>query len=210
MTRQAAIAVAQRYFDEGVFFEDLARRVAVPSTSQEPEHADALKSYLDDEMRVSLAALGYDCEIFENPTGAGPIMIARRIEDTAFPTVLTYGHGDTVRGQNERWRDGIEPWRLVAEGERWYGRGTADNKGQHSINIGALASKPVMEGKAVLFKKFAYIDCFDIELDQNDPEKLAELVCALEPTFGANNLEDIKAPHCYTVCLLYTSDAADE
>ncbi|TMM55392.1 NADP-dependent malic enzyme [Sulfitobacter sabulilitoris] len=66
-------------------------------------------------------------------------------------------------------------------------------------NIGALASKPVMEGKAVLFKKFAGIDCFDIELDQSDPEKLAELVCALEPTFGAINLEDIKAPDCFTV-----------
>ena len=66
-------------------------------------------------------------------------------------------------------------------------------------NIGALASKPVMEGKAVLFKKFANIDCFDIELNENDPEKLAELVCAMEPTFGAINLEDIKAPDCFTV-----------
>ncbi|HDZ81097.1 MAG TPA: NADP-dependent malic enzyme [Roseobacter sp.] len=66
-------------------------------------------------------------------------------------------------------------------------------------NIGALASKPVMEGKAVLFKKFANIDCFDIELDEHDPEKLADLVCALEPTFGAINLEDIKAPDCFTV-----------
>ncbi|WGH77915.1 NADP-dependent malic enzyme [Jannaschia ovalis] len=66
-------------------------------------------------------------------------------------------------------------------------------------NIGALASKPVMEGKAVLFKKFANIDCFDIELDESDPEKLAEIVCAMEPTFGAINLEDIKAPDCFTV-----------
>jgi malate dehydrogenase (oxaloacetate-decarboxylating)(NADP+) len=66
-------------------------------------------------------------------------------------------------------------------------------------NIGALASKPVMEGKAVLFKKFAGIDCFDIEVDQSDPEKLADIVCALEPTFGAINLEDIKAPDCFTV-----------
>ncbi|THF91208.1 MAG: NADP-dependent malic enzyme, partial [Sulfitobacter sp. SK025] len=66
-------------------------------------------------------------------------------------------------------------------------------------NIGALASKPVMEGKAVLFKKFANIDCFDIELAEPDPEKLADLVCALEPTFGAINLEDIKAPDCFTV-----------
>ncbi|MFD0909285.1 NADP-dependent malic enzyme [Ruegeria arenilitoris] len=66
-------------------------------------------------------------------------------------------------------------------------------------NIGALASKPVMEGKAVLFKKFAGIDCFDIELNEPDPEKLADIVCALEPTFGAINLEDIKAPDCFVV-----------
>ncbi|MDK3074854.1 NADP-dependent malic enzyme [Sedimentitalea sp. JM2-8] len=66
-------------------------------------------------------------------------------------------------------------------------------------NIGALASKPVMEGKAVLFKKFANIDCFDIEVDETDPEKLAEIVCALGPTFGAINLEDIKAPDCFIV-----------
>ncbi|WP_120500279.1 NADP-dependent malic enzyme [Roseovarius sp. EL26] len=66
-------------------------------------------------------------------------------------------------------------------------------------NIGALASKPVMEGKAVLFKKFANIDCFDIEVDELDPEKLADIVCALGPTFGAINLEDIKAPDCFVV-----------
>ncbi len=66
-------------------------------------------------------------------------------------------------------------------------------------NIGALASKPVMEGKAVLFKKFANIDCFDIEVDETDPEKLAAIVRSLEPTFGAINLEDIKAPDCFVV-----------
>ena len=66
-------------------------------------------------------------------------------------------------------------------------------------NIGPLAAKPVMEGKAVLFKKFAGIDCFDIELNEPDPEKLAEIVCALGPTFGAINLEDIKAPDCFIV-----------
>lgn len=66
-------------------------------------------------------------------------------------------------------------------------------------NIGPLASKPVMEGKAVLFKKFANIDCFDIEVNETDPEKLADIVIALEPTFGAINLEDIKAPDCFIV-----------
>ena len=66
-------------------------------------------------------------------------------------------------------------------------------------NIGALASKPIMEGKAVLFKQFAHIDCFDIELNESDPVKLAEHVIAMEPTFGAINLEDIKAPDCFIV-----------
>ncbi len=66
-------------------------------------------------------------------------------------------------------------------------------------NIGPLASKPVMEGKAVLFKKFAGIDCFDIEVDANDPDKFVEVVAALEPTFGAINLEDIKAPECFAI-----------
>ncbi|MEC3766199.1 NADP-dependent malic enzyme [Cupriavidus sp. SS-3] len=66
-------------------------------------------------------------------------------------------------------------------------------------NIGPLAAKPVMEGKAVLFKKFAGIDVFDIELNESDPEKLVEVIAALEPTFGGINLEDIKAPDCFTV-----------
>ncbi len=66
-------------------------------------------------------------------------------------------------------------------------------------DIGALAAKPVMEGKAVLFRKFAGIDCFDLELDESDPERLADIICALEPGFGAINLEDIKAPDCFIV-----------
>ena len=65
--------------------------------------------------------------------------------------------------------------------------------------IGALAAKPVMEGKAVLFKKFAGLDCFDIELDERDPDKLVDMIVALEPTFGGINLEDIKAPECFYI-----------
>ncbi|CAE7481233.1 maeB, partial [Symbiodinium sp. KB8] len=66
-------------------------------------------------------------------------------------------------------------------------------------DIGAAAGKPVMEGKAILFKRFAGVDCFDIEVDERDPDKLADIVCALEPTFGGINLEDIKAPECFKV-----------
>jgi malate dehydrogenase (oxaloacetate-decarboxylating)(NADP+) len=65
--------------------------------------------------------------------------------------------------------------------------------------IGPLAAKPVMEGKAVLFRKFAGIDCFDIEIDERDPDKLVDMIAALEPTFGGINLEDIKAPECFYV-----------
>ncbi len=64
---------------------------------------------------------------------------------------------------------------------------------------GRSAAKPVMEGKAVLFKKFAGIDCFDIEVDERDPDKLVDIIAALEPTFGGINLEDIKAPECFYV-----------
>jgi malate dehydrogenase (oxaloacetate-decarboxylating)(NADP+) len=66
-------------------------------------------------------------------------------------------------------------------------------------DIGPLAAKPVMEGKAVLFKKFAGIDVFDLEIDENDLDKLVDIIAALEPTFGGINLEDIKAPDCFYV-----------
>ncbi|MCB2035439.1 MAG: NADP-dependent malic enzyme, partial [Ottowia sp.] len=66
-------------------------------------------------------------------------------------------------------------------------------------NIGALAGKPVMEGKGCLFKKFAGIDVFDIELDEHDPDKLVDIIAALEPTLGGINLEDIKAPECFYI-----------
>src|SRR6056300_2101677 len=66
-------------------------------------------------------------------------------------------------------------------------------------DIGPLASKPVMEGKCVLFKKFANIDVFDIEIDETDVDKLVDIIAALEPTFGGINLEDIKAPECFEI-----------
>ncbi len=139
MSRDEAIARIEAHFDDDGFFNDLARRVAIPSTSQEAEFRPALYQYLEAEMAGCLDAMGYETSVHENPLEwGGPFLIARRIEDEARPTVLTYGHGDTVRGQEGKWRDGLDPWTLTREGERWYGRGSADNKGQHSINIAAL------------------------------------------------------------------------
>jgi acetylornithine deacetylase/succinyl-diaminopimelate desuccinylase-like protein len=141
MSRTAAIARAHAYFDSGEFITDLKRRVAIPSTSQEPERACALRSYLDDEMVPSLAPLGFTSRVLDNPLGKGPpFLVAERIEDPEQVTVLIYGHGDTVRGLDDLWRPGLSPWVLTVEGQRIYGRGTADNKGQHSINIAALAA----------------------------------------------------------------------
>ncbi|HVP09443.1 MAG TPA: M20 family metallopeptidase [Burkholderiales bacterium] len=140
MSRAQAISHAERYFDEGGFFADLARRVAIPTESQNPERREDLARYLEGEMRPSLQRLGFSCRILENPKGAGPILVAERIEDPALATVLSYGHGDVIRGQEASWKAGLDPWTLKREGDRLYGRGTADNKGQHSINLGAVAA----------------------------------------------------------------------
>ena len=146
MSRAAAIARAHSYFDSGEFFVDLRRRVAIPSTSQEPERAPALRRYLDDEMVPSLTPLGFTSRVLDNPSGP-PFLVAERKEDEAAVTVLIYGHGDTVRGLDDLWRGGLSPWALTVEGTRIYGRGTADNKGQHSVNIAALAAVIAERGR---------------------------------------------------------------
>lgn len=88
--------------------------------------------------------MGFDCTIHPNPRrDTGPILVARRVEDDSLPTVMTYGHGDVMAGYDGQWGDNIDPWRITKAGHRWYGRGTADNKGQHTINLAAL--KTVLE-----------------------------------------------------------------
>jgi acetylornithine deacetylase/succinyl-diaminopimelate desuccinylase-like protein len=137
--REAAIALAHRHFDSGRFAEVLARRIAIASCSQEPAAAPALHAYLADELQPALAALGFAVVLRDNPVaGAGPLLVATRHEADGLPTVLSYAHGDVIRGQDAAWTAGAGPWRLVQDGERLYGRGTADNKGQHSINLAAL------------------------------------------------------------------------
>jgi len=147
MSRAEAVAGAERYFDEGGFFAELARRVAYRSTSQEADRRP-LDAYLAEEMAPSLGALGYVCQVLENPAPkGGPFLIARRHEGDGLPTVLTYGHGDVVRGLEPEWADGLDPWTLTRRGERWYGRGTADNKGQHTINQAALRAVLAVRGR---------------------------------------------------------------
>ena len=99
-------------------------------------------------MRPAFERCGFTCAILTNPSGAGDFFFAERHEEDAAPTVLTYGHADVVLGMEGRWRQGLSPWAVVREGDRWYGRGTADNKGQHSINLAALQA--VIEGRGRL------------------------------------------------------------
>jgi acetylornithine deacetylase/succinyl-diaminopimelate desuccinylase-like protein len=140
MSRSDALAAAAAYFDRGEFARDLARRVAIRTESQDPASGAALHGYLADEIGPSLSALGFEFRIHANPEPAfGPFLIATRHESDDLPTVFVYGHGDVIRGQEKSWTRGQGPWVLAADGERLYGRGTADNKGQHSINIAALA-----------------------------------------------------------------------
>ncbi len=139
MSRAEAILESERYFDDGGFFADLARRVAIPTESQNPARGAELQAYLQEEMRPGLERMGFRCTLLANPAkNGGPFLLAQRIEDASLPTVFSYGHGDVILGQEEQWRAGLVPWVLKQEGERLYGRGSADNKGQHSINLGAL------------------------------------------------------------------------
>jgi len=138
-SREGAMARVRADFESGAFRERLARLVSVRSTSQEAEHTADLRTYLEEHIRPWLERLGCSVTVHDNPrAGFGPILVAERMEDPARPTVLTYGHGDTVRGLEAQWRAGLDPWVLTEEGNLWYGRGSADNKGQHAINISAL------------------------------------------------------------------------
>src|SRR4051794_1885769 len=140
MSRDAAIACAADYFDSGGFKADLARRVAIPTESQNPERAAELARYVDTEMRPALEALGSRCRVPPHARARGPSLLGGRIEGDGLPTVLAYGHGDVIRGLDAGWKPGLTPWQLVEADGRYYGRGTADNKGQHTIGIAALAA----------------------------------------------------------------------
>src|SRR6185369_11281225 len=148
MTRAQAIANAETYYDNDTFYADLGRRVAIRTESQNPDSRAELDRYLAQEMTPSLEALGFTCKILPNPAAnGGPFLVAERIEDSGLATVLTYGHGDVIRGQDAQWREGLVPWALKPEGDRVYGRGTADNKGQHTINLGAVGATLQARGR---------------------------------------------------------------
>ncbi|NOX74614.1 MAG: M20/M25/M40 family metallo-hydrolase, partial [Alphaproteobacteria bacterium] len=146
--RKQALARADVWVASGRFEADLAALVAIESESQNPASGLELDRYLIEGVQPLLDGLGFTSRFCENPDPAGgPFLIAERIEDTALPTILTYGHGDVVNGQQGRWLAGLEPFRLTRRNDRLYGRGSADNKVQHLINLAALGNVLAERGR---------------------------------------------------------------
>jgi acetylornithine deacetylase/succinyl-diaminopimelate desuccinylase-like protein len=146
MTRADAIARAHQHLHSGDFIAELERRVAYRTESQNPERRDVLQAYLEKELQPAFAQLDFATRLIESPGGKNPYLLAEYRESASAPTVLMYGHGDVVDGMAGGWRDNLDPWRTTIAGNRVYGRGTADNKGQHSINLSALGAVRAARG----------------------------------------------------------------
>lgn len=151
MTRNDAIKQATDYFGSGNLQSELAALVTYRSESQNPDQAAVLEHYLANALQPRLIAMGFECKIYDNPStktaDGGPFLLGTRIEDASLPTVLTYGHGDVVWGQDSEWREGLAPFDLTEDGDHLFGRGSADNKVQHLINIAALETVLSTRGK---------------------------------------------------------------
>jgi acetylornithine deacetylase/succinyl-diaminopimelate desuccinylase-like protein len=173
MTRDDAIASAKGLIGSGEFLKELDRRVAYKTESQNAERTDALRAYLVDEMVPAFAALDFTSKIVESPSGKSPFLVSNYHESATAPTVLIYGHGDVVDGMVGEWRDGLNPWQTTTVGQRVYGRGTADNKGQHSINLAALRTVRAARGG-----KLGFNVKFLIEMSEEIGSPELNKVCA--------------------------------
>ncbi len=137
--RNQAVASAQKYLTDGGFAKDLGDLVAVKTESSKRDDHDEKYVYLREIIGPKMAALGFRTETFENPDPlGGPLALLVRSEEESLPTVLMYGHADVVPGLEGHWDKDRSPWRLDEEDGKLFGRGTADNKGQHWINFSAL------------------------------------------------------------------------
>jgi acetylornithine deacetylase/succinyl-diaminopimelate desuccinylase-like protein len=138
VTFENLVDKVEEYVDSGAFFTELARMVGYPTESRRSDHV-AVKAYLDEVLTPALTAVGCTVAEHANPDpSGGPFLVGTRVESPELPTLLCYGHADVVDGQAGHWSDGRDPWTLTADGDRYYGRGAADNKGQHLVNLAAL------------------------------------------------------------------------
>ncbi|MEL6998249.1 MAG: M20 family metallopeptidase [Pseudomonadota bacterium] len=181
MSRDAAIGRVREYMTSGAFEADLARRVAIPTQSQVPEGLPHTRVYLEDEMVPAFEAMGFGTQIFENPKpGVGPVLLATR-DEGADLTVLGYGHGDVIRGQDAQWTKGQGPWVIAQDGDRLYGRGTADNKSQHTINMAGINAALETRGSLGFNAKFI------IEMaEENGSQGLGDIIAANREAFASD------------------------
>jgi acetylornithine deacetylase/succinyl-diaminopimelate desuccinylase-like protein len=155
MSRTEAIESARQHLRSGAFLAELGARVVYQTESQNPERRDCLRAYLEENLQPAFSELDFSTRLIESPTGKSPYLLAEYVESASLPTVLMYGHGDVVDGMVGEWRDNLDPWRATTSGNRVYGRGIADNKGQHSINLSALgAVRQVRGGRLGFNAKF--------------------------------------------------------
>ncbi|MCB1511052.1 MAG: M20/M25/M40 family metallo-hydrolase [Hyphomicrobiaceae bacterium] len=184
MSRVAAVNHALQFFDaaKGGYFDVLAELCAIPTESQNPARLPEMKQYIEQVMSPRFEAMGYGVKVYANPVaGAGPVLLATRIEDPSLPTVLCYGHGDVVLGMEGRWEGDRDPWRLSFEGDKVYGRGVADNKGQHLVHMAAIEAILKTRGKLGFNHKFL------IEMgEENGSKGLAEIVAANKADFATD------------------------
>ncbi|WNV08720.1 M20 family metallopeptidase [Tardiphaga sp. 709] len=173
MTRIDAIARVNAQLTSGDFLATLDRMVGYKTESQSDKRADELRAYLEQELTPTFTALGFTTDIIPSPSGRGPHLLATYYESDDLPTVLMYGHGDVVPGMEGEWRDGLDPWRCTTVGERVYGRGTADNKGQHAINIAALRAVHEARGGKLGFNAKFIIEMGE-EIGSPDLPKVCE------------------------------------
>jgi acetylornithine deacetylase/succinyl-diaminopimelate desuccinylase-like protein len=174
MTRTEAIDHAHRQFQSGEFLIELDRRVGYRTESQNAERGDALRAYLTQEMQPAFSELDFTSRLIESPSGKAPFLFAEHRESDAAPTVLMYGHGDVVDGMVGEWRGGLDPWRTTRIDNRVYGRGTADNKGQHSINLTALRAVRAARGGKLGFNAKFIIEMGE-EIGSPDLGKVCQL-----------------------------------
>ena len=146
--RPDAIKAATAAFDTGPFMATFAEMIAAPTDSVADGAGPSLRAYLSHLVVPRLEAMGATCRIIDNPVADGPpFLVAERREGDDLPTILTYGHGDTVPPMAGRWQEQRDPLTLTQDGERLFGRGTADNKGQHHVNLTALEAVLATRGR---------------------------------------------------------------
>lgn len=180
--RTEILAAADDHVDSGVFLNDLRTAVSFPTESGKPCGRDALNAYLDEVLSRSLVDIGCTVDRWDNWDSSGnSFLLGTRLEGPGLPTVLCYGHADVVDGHEGRWAEGRSPWKISVEDGLWYGRGTADNKGQHLVNLAALRLLLTHQGKLGFNLKFLF-ECGE----EIGSPKLAEFATAHRDELAAD------------------------